>query len=98
MVERKIQAMHKRFGACTGLLCRDCEHLISGTYRGRRFCKCELYGLSHSEATDWRLANPACGMYNIDVDIERWTPVLQQIITAPKPPAPPVDGQIKMGV
>ena len=95
MTERKIQVMHKRFGTCTGLLCRDCCHLITGKYRDRKYCKCELYGMSHSEASDWKLANIACGMYNMPVELDQWVPVLRQITNSPKV-APPLDGQVKM--
>jgi len=97
MIERKIMAMHKRFGTCGVLRCRDCCHLISGEYHGKRLHKCELYGLSHSEATDWRLSYQACGMYNVPQDMDRWVPLLEQIIRSPKT-APPIDGQVGLEI
>lgn len=70
MIERRIAAMHKRFGPNTALYCRDCSYLISGEYHGRRYHKCEIYGLSHSESSDWRLSWMACGMYNVPQDMD----------------------------
>ena len=95
MTERKIFAMHKMFGTCNGLLCRDCRHLISGTYHDKRYHKCELYGLSHSEATDWRLSNTACGMYDMHVKRSEWVPVIERIRNSPKR-EPPLEGQTMM--
>lgn len=95
MIERKIDAMHKRFGTCGVYQCRVCEHLISGVYRGKHYHKCELYGLSHGEGTDWRLSYQACGMFNMDVDTDRWTPVIELVKHALKP-RPKVEGQIDM--
>ena len=97
MKERKIQAMHKRFGTCGVLQCRDCCHLISGKYHDKRYHKCELYGMSHSEATDWRLSYQACGMYNVPQDMRWFTPLFEQIKHDPKI-FPPLDGQIRLEV
>ena len=97
MTERKIQAMHKRFGTCGVLRCKDCCHLISGKYHDKRYHKCELYGMSHSEATDWRLSYQACGMYNVPQDMDWFTPLFEQIKHDPKI-FPPLDGQIRMEV
>lgn len=36
--------------------CGNCRHLIKRTYHGRNYYKCALIGISHSEATDIRLA------------------------------------------
>ena len=96
MTERKIAAMHKRFGTCGVHQCRGCDHLISGEYHDRHYHKCELYGMSHSEATDWRLSFQACGMYNMPADLDLWVPVLKLILTEPKPSAPPLDGQMRI--
>ena len=93
MAERKIAAMHKRFGTCGVLRCKDCDHLISGEWHDRRYHKCELYGLSHSEATDWRLSYHACGMYNVPQDMDRWVPLMKQIHHGVKA-EPPIDGQV----
>lgn len=100
MTERKIQAMHKRFGTCGVLLCKDCSHLISGNYHDRRYHKCELYGLSHSEATDWRLSWQACGMYDVPQNMDMWVPVMKLITHGPHGPKvePPLDGQVRLEI
>ncbi len=94
MIERKIFAMHKRFGTCGVFRCRDCTHLIGGKYHDKQLYKCELYGLTHSEATDWRLSYQACGMYNMPQDMDRWVPMIEQIRHAPKGQESPIEGQI----
>ena len=98
MIERKIAAMHKRFGMCGALQCRGCCHLISGEWHDRRYHKCEIYGLSHSEATDWRLSWRACGMYNVPQDMDRWVPLIKQLSWQAKPVEPPLEGQMRLEV
>ena len=95
MTERKIHAMHKKFGTCGGFLCKNCCHLISGVYHDKRYHKCELYGLSHSEATDWRLSNCACAMFDVEVDMKNWVPVLD-LIRGPVKQEGQLPGQIEM--
>ena len=96
MNERKIHAMHKRFGTCGVFRSKDCEHLIGGKYHNRQLYKCELYGLTHSEATDWRLSYQACGMYNMPQDMDGWVPLLEQIKHSPKGVKPPIEGQMRI--
>ena len=98
MKVRKIEAMHRRFGQCNGKQCRDCCHMISGDYHGRRYQKCNLYGVSRSEATDWRLSYPACGAFNVPDDkLDVYSPYLMQIIRE-RNAEPPIDGQVSMEV
>ena len=92
-MKKKIDAMHERFGTVGCVQCKDCTHLISGNWHDRRYHKCELYGLSHSEATDWRLSYPACGMFNGKVDIDHFT-VTMKLLGRSKPPESPIAGQI----
>ena len=95
MIERRIAAMHKRFGTNYALCCKDCNHLICGEYHDRRYYKCEIYGLSHSESSDWRRSWMACGMYNVPQDMDRWMPLMKQINHSPKL-EPPIEGQIRI--
>ena len=60
---RKIDLMHKYFGK-TDYKCGDCNNLIWYDHHGRNYKKCRIYGLSHSEATDWALRWQSCGKYN----------------------------------
>lgn len=91
-----IEAMHRQFGCFRDQQCKTCRHLISGDYHDRRYHKCELYGMSHSAATDWRLSYPSCGMYNMHVKTSTWMPIIDRIKHAPKAPEPPIDGQVRM--
>ena len=93
MVDRKINAMHKQFGLCWGKYCRECDHFISGEWRGKQYHKCKLYGMSHSEATDWRLSWMACGMFNVPVDIDRINPVYKTLSNK-REPEPQLEGQM----
>ena len=95
MIERRIAAMHKRFGTNTALYCKDCSHLIIGMWHDRHYYKCEIYGMSHSEASDWRRSWMACGMYNVPQDMGRWVPLMEQIKHSPKI-EPPLEGQMRV--
>ena len=61
---RKIELMHREFGFSPGNKCKTCDHFLHGRYRSRYLSKCEVYGLTHSEASDWSGRYDACGMYN----------------------------------
>ena len=63
MAVRKIDLMHREFGFSPGHKCKYCDNLIV-QQANRRYYKCEVYGISDSEASDWRLSYDACGMYN----------------------------------
>ena len=60
---KKIDLMHSMFGRTAEKKCKDCSHFKSIEF-SRTYYKCEVYGLSHSEATDWRVNYPACGLFN----------------------------------
>lgn len=64
----KIAYMHSRFGKYDGEMCKECQHYIRFLYHDRYLLKCEVYGLSHSEATDWRASNTACGLFNQETE------------------------------
>jgi hypothetical protein len=62
-MKRKIEAMHKLFGYSNNQ-CANCNHFLTYGWRGRNYFKCEIYGISNSEATDWRKSYIACGLFN----------------------------------
>ena len=70
-------AMRRHFGT-TDANCKDCKHLISARWHDKMYHKCELYGLSHSEATDWRVSEKACGLFDKPVDLDTWMPVMDR--------------------
>ena len=57
---RKIDLMHQMFGYADGV-CKECSNFkpANGGYS-----KCMVYGISHSEATDWNGRYQACGKKN----------------------------------
>jgi hypothetical protein len=57
---RTMQELH---GVKEGEFCKTCKHCVCAHYHGRNYYKCELWIVSHSEATDIRLKNPACNKY-----------------------------------
>lgn len=61
---KKIDRMYQYFGHGEGT-CKDCSNLVTHE-QSRKWYKCAVYGLSSSEATDFRLKWKACGMKNKD--------------------------------
>lgn len=57
--------MHAEYGINPDYRCKDCNNLCCHEY-SRRYYKCRLYGLSASDATDWRVGYTACGMWGKD--------------------------------
>lgn len=62
-MSRQLLKMHGRLGrAKNGEQCGGCVHLVTEESPSRRrFFKCQRYGRSRSQATDWRKKWPACG-------------------------------------
>ena len=64
MTVRKNNLMYKLYGINAEHHCKDCNHLITYRPTDKTFYKCECYGVTGSEASDWRTGCPACGLYN----------------------------------
>lgn len=62
MALRKHGLMYQFFGQADGI-CKDCKHYISYRYHDYMRRKCEIYGITCSEATDWKAGAKACGLY-----------------------------------
>jgi hypothetical protein len=61
--------MRRKFGnGPEGTTCRDCVYLIRVRPGANSFLKCEKYGISGSDASDWRAKWPACGAYVADLN------------------------------
>ena len=60
---RKIEAMYLFYGKREGHVCRECCNYVRGRYHDRALRKCEAYGLTHSEASDWTGKWTACGHF-----------------------------------
>ena len=90
---RKIELMHKLFGKLPGRTCKECDHLCSFT-ASHKWYKCENYGETSSEATDWRLKWSACGLIDIPKRLE--VPVVKMLRFYNQEPksSPQITGQM----
>ena len=61
-MKRKFDLMYEMFGRSTGK-CKDCQHYTTYRYHNKPYRKCELYGVTCSEATDWKASADACGLF-----------------------------------
>lgn len=98
MALRKIALMYKFFGKCYGHTCGECSNLVKGRYHNRILTKCKVYGLTHSEATDWAQRWEACGTFN-----RTWNkqPVMREVRPERKQKEvdnTPLEGQISLEV
>lgn len=95
MAIRKIDLMHRIFGVSEGSTCRECSNLLKGRYHDRILTKCKVYGLTHSEASDWAGRWQACGMFN-----RAWEkqPVMRYVVPDRKKEVDnaPLEGQISL--
>ena len=70
---KKTTTMQEMFGVIEGKECRNCIHRFDYV-RARTYHKCELWlklcfpGRGHSEASDIRLKDTACGRFEEDDD------------------------------
>lgn len=64
MALRKIDLMHRLFGKCEGHTCGECSNLVEGRYHDKILRKCKVYGMTHSEASDWAKRWQGCGLFN----------------------------------
>ena len=91
---RKIELMHHYFGRGEEQ-CRDCSHLQSGRYHDRMLRKCDVYGMTHSEASDWNLSFPACGQKNKPYNGGMIIRFVTSKVRADR--ATEIEGQLEMG-
>ena len=94
MALRKNALMHELFGTAPGR-CGECDHLVEGRYHDRMLRKCEVYGLTHSEASDWAKRWAACGLKNKETAHQN---VIRMVGAEAKEPSRPLDGQIGLEV
>ena len=90
MAAQKIDLMHQMFGTADGK-CGECDHLVEGEYHGRKLRKCEVYGLTHSEASDWAKRWKACGLFNKETNHEN---VIRLVGAERGQTTEPLEGQI----
>ncbi len=92
-MKKKIGLMREKFGACDGHRCKECSNFVTGKYNDMTLRKCQVYGLTHSEASDWAGKWPACGMFGKEY-IGR--PIIELRRGIKKPPPEPLEGQIML--
>lgn len=98
MAMRKITLMHKIFGITEGHTCRECSNLSKMKLNGRRsLCKCSVYGITQSDATDWAGRWQACGAFNRTICSQ---PAMWEVVPEKKPVSndTPMEGQISFEV
>lgn len=98
MAMRKIALMHRIFGVSEGRTCRECSNFVKGKYHDRTLCKCRVYGMTHSEASDWAGRWLACGAFNMGISR---LPVIREVIpdrNKQEADNMPIDGQIRFEV
>lgn len=59
----QIAHMRRRHGAANEHCCGTCANLVRVRSGGSTYAKCYEYGISASDATDWRAKWPACGLW-----------------------------------
>ena len=88
---KKIEKMHNIFGLYHGNNCGKCSNIVRIQTGNSCHYKCSLYGITASQASDWRLKWTACGMFcrksNIN-NVMRRTDKIDDI---------EIDGQIGIG-
>ena len=92
---KKIGTMYNLFGRCENheAICKNCKHLTVHE-ANRRWYKCECYGESSSDSTDWRCSWLACGLYNRPYDGK---PVIEvKKHTGRKKKEEQIDGQLDL--
>lgn len=98
MTDKKIAAMHKYFGMSElTATCRQCNHLIRVSSGKHNYYKCEMYGDSACESTDWRLGYNACGWFGKDRP-NFYTPLIEVLKHQPrkKRNGDVIDGQVEI--
>lgn len=96
-MKNQLETMHRLYGKDHAHKCGQCSNFVRGRYHDRMLQKCERFGLSHSETSDWAQRWPACGMFNVpmpddDKPVKDWAKRAQHRIVADEP----ADGQIRM--
>ena len=76
--------MHRYYGVDPGRgICDDCQHLVRYEAGNKAVYKCVLYGVTHSEATDWRKQWEACALIDHDPN-EDFVPVFERMQHEPR--------------
>lgn len=92
MAVRKIKLMHELFGKGPDASCKGCSNILRIRWHDKSYRKCSVYGTTHSDATDWCVSYPACGMY-----CKEYTGAnVVRLVHPDKKEDLPIDGQLTM--
>lgn len=61
--KRRYKTMQEMYGTIEGKTCISCAHCNYSRNYSHNYWKCELWEISHGNATDIRLRNTACSKY-----------------------------------
>jgi len=62
--QQRLGKMHGLHGhGPEGQTCKNCDHLLRSRFHDSKYLKCELYGVTRCESSDWRAKWPACGKF-----------------------------------
>ena len=93
-MKKKDEAMREVYGIEAGV-CGDCPHFVNFFAGNKKLFKCKGYGVTSSEATDWKKSAIACGLFTSSID--GLVPLIEQMKHKKKFDAnKPVEGQIDM--
>jgi hypothetical protein len=59
----RITTMWRIHGKNESATCGHCQHCLAERYHNKTYYKCELYKISHSASSDWRVKWIACGKF-----------------------------------
>lgn len=91
-MKRKFDLMYEMFGKSEGK-CKDCSHYTSYHYHDRSYRKCEVYGVTCSEASDWKASADACGLFNKETEHEN---VIRRVTGGKQRQDIQIDGQMSL--
>lgn len=91
---RKIELMYSFFGILKEKRqCKECSHFHRYMYRDKYYRKCDIYGETNSEASDWAAKYRACGAFNQEYKGEAIINYVKRSC-GEKLPEKPIEGQI----
>lgn len=95
---RKIELMYFFFGIDKERRqCKECNHFHRYMYHDKYYRKCEIYGETNSEASDWAGKYTACGKFNKKYNGEWKVINYVKRCCGEKSQEEPIEGQIMLG-
>lgn len=95
MAIRKHDLMYQMFGKSEEVnKCKDCEYYTTFKYHDHTYRKCEIYGVTNSEASDWKGSAQACGLYPGTPTLHR--NVIRTVNGGKKRDETQIDGQMSL--